>query len=921
MDQQSIDIDVQVSLVTERLTDLLAQQVYVHPILRHEVRWAAYDLPEYLRRFRETAHKYKMDQLVSQFELRVLQDCFLVEEIIDTLLLKRAMLKWTRKGLMRRLIRLSSVWSRNLLMGEMKNVRLSFITFWNKSLEELNLVSRIDEEPSNERTSYNNSSLETSEVADDIGHEKGEEALAGEMLRFDELGCGLRIIQVVGIASSGQTTLVNTIYNREDVKKHFQVRAWVRVSTRNSVGDILIDIWRQVMRMEEAKVESEQDYHDLRKDLGTLLETNRYLIVMEDVWSTHFWDELKLAFPDTKIGSRILVISSDDEVVECGSLWNDQGVDAIQLHRLNGEDIWALFLKNMRWDEDRFSNLESLAYFKDKVLRKCDGSPLAVTKLCGLLSTKDFHYHELLTLIDDHASSGDDQEHQSSFFYSLTSSYQDLPPRIRPCYLYMGLFPKAFEIPIRRLFRLWIAEGFVKPDLRSSDKTPEDLAEDYFKELVSRNLLEVTRRKSDGRPRTCRIPGIVYDVFSAKAMDLGLFFVHRYSDYTSVSPPKFNVRRLAEYFAMKYYPSSDVYDQHLLSYISFNTRRRDTPAHEVGIFLDKLTAKRGFGLLRVLDLEGVYKPRLPESLGKLLQLRYLGLRWTFLDSLTNSVGGLVYLETLDVKHTNITTLSTSIWKAKNLRHLYMNEVHFHMSIQKRPTGSLAKLQTLWGLSIGNTSLVVNWLSKLVGLRKLGLTCHSTTVQAIADWISKLTNLQSLKLRSINEFGQPSNLKFANMTMHHKLNDLYLLGVLPKLAADEVLQFPPNLKILTLSGSQLGEDSIRILGKLPQLNILRLFGHSYSGATIVCRCGDFPELVALKLWMLEELKEWKVEKGAMTRLRELEIRCCGNLEHVEGLEHITTLKDLTLTNMPPDLVLNVKASMDEALSLTVNEWKF
>ena len=85
----------------------------------------------------------------------------------------------------------------------------------------------------------------------------------------------------------------------------------------------------------------------------------------------------------------------------------------------------------------------------------------------------------------------------------------------------------------------------------------------------------------------------------------------------------------------------------------------------------------------MLDLEGVYRPQLKEeTLGKLFLLIYLGLRWTFLDSLPNSVGALQHLDTLDVKHTNITTLPSSIWKAKNLRHLYMNQVHLDLSTKK-----------------------------------------------------------------------------------------------------------------------------------------------------------------------------------------------------------------------------------------------
>lgn len=186
---------------------------------------------------------------------------------------------------------------------------------------------------------------------------------------------------------------------------------------------------------------------------------------------------------------------------------------------------------------------------------------------------------------------------------------------------------------------------------------------------------------------------------------------------------------------------------------------------------------------------------LPEILRKSLHLKYLGLRWTFLDSLPKSIGNLPYLETLDVEHTNIITLPSSIWKAKNLRHLYLNEIHFDVSLQRPSDGSLTNLRTLWGLYIGNKSLVYNCLNKLTAISKLGLTFNSTSVEAIAEWISYLTNLQSLRLRSSNEFGPPEALMLGTMTENQKLFDLYLRGQLPRAIQEHEL--PPNLKILTL----------------------------------------------------------------------------------------------------------------------------
>ncbi|KAF3970176.1 hypothetical protein CMV_006105 [Castanea mollissima] len=366
--------------------------------------------------------------------------------------------------------------------------------------------------------------------------------------------------------------------------------------------------------------------------------------------------------------------------------------------------------------------------------------------------------------------------------------------------MFLGLFPRVFQIPVRRLLHSWLAEGLVTP-LLEQNMASEDLPEKYFKELINRGLIEVARLRSDGSPKTCHMPGILWDFFP-KAVDSRLFHAHNTTNYTSAEPPKFNVQRLAEYVGIKSYPSFDPYIQYLRSYISFDTRKRDLPAQEIG----------------------AYKPMLPEILRKFLHLKYLGLRWTLLDSLPKSIVNLPYLETLDVEHLNIITLQSSIGKAKNLRHLYLNEIHFDVSLQRPSNGSLTNLRTLWEQYIGNKSLVYNCLNKLTAISKLGLTFNSTSDEAIAEWISYLTNLRSLRLRPSDEFGRPEALMLGTMTAHQKLSDLYLLGQLPRAIQEHEL--PPNLKILTLSASKLEQDPMLVLGQLCHLNILRLLGNSF-----------------------------------------------------------------------------------------------
>ena len=106
--------------------------------------------------------------------------------------------------------------------------------------------------------------------------------------------------------------------------------------------------------------------------------------------------------------------------------------------------------------------------------------------------------------------------------------------------------------------------------------------------------------------------------------------------------------------------------QDTISFLSFDTQGGSQPGEDIGTFLHRCISNSCFLLLRVLDLELVYQPKLPEALELLTYLRYLDLRKTKLDMRLQSVSKLLNLQTLDVKDTRIRTLPNSIWEMQQL---------------------------------------------------------------------------------------------------------------------------------------------------------------------------------------------------------------------------------------------------------------
>lgn len=71
----------------------------------------------------------------------------------------------------------------------------------------------------------------------------------------------------------------------------------------------------------------------------------------------------------------------------------------------------------------------------------------------------------------------------------LSLSYRYLPVHLKPCFLFLGVFPEDQEIPMSDIVNLWIAEGFIE---YFEDSSLEDVARFYLNELVERNLISFT---------------------------------------------------------------------------------------------------------------------------------------------------------------------------------------------------------------------------------------------------------------------------------------------------------------------------------------------------------------------------------------------------------------------------------------------
>ncbi|KAF3950522.1 hypothetical protein CMV_023738 [Castanea mollissima] len=153
------------------------------------------------------------------------------------------------------------------------------------------------------------------------------------------------VISILGMGGSGKTTLVANIYKSDAVQKHFDCYAWITVSQKYGVEDLLRSM---IEKFYESKKEtnpsdlSSKDYISLGKMLESYLEKKSYLLVLDDVWNTNVLNELRLSLQDGDPGSKIILTTRKDDVSH-HPFMGEPYVHRIQL--LEPDEAWELFCK------------------------------------------------------------------------------------------------------------------------------------------------------------------------------------------------------------------------------------------------------------------------------------------------------------------------------------------------------------------------------------------------------------------------------------------------------------------------------------------------------------------------------------------------------------------------------------------------
>ncbi|KAK4394877.1 putative disease resistance RPP8-like protein 4 [Sesamum angolense] len=326
----------------------------------------------------------------------------------------------------------------------------------------------------------------------------------------------------------GKTTLAGKIFRDPGILYEFPTRIWVYVSQDFTRKNIFLAILREFTRIDE------EMYHKTDQELARLvasdLERGKFLLVMDDVWTAEDWEKTKL-----------------------------------------------LCQRAIRWVFGKPECPPELEVLGKLIVDQCDRLPLAIVVIGGILVKKFSASDDISakrnawTKVSNSVSTYLSEDPGRRMEKIIALSYDKLPYHLRACFLYLGMFPEDFEIPVWKLIRMWIAEGFIQEKSEAGNERE--------------NFLQEMKRSSDG--------------FEPSVAEVQKF------------------RRLCIHSSILSFISARPYGPRVRSFVCFSKEEVALPTENVAAI------PAAFKLLRVLEVKPIKFTKIPSDMYQLVHLRQM----------------------------------------------------------------------------------------------------------------------------------------------------------------------------------------------------------------------------------------------------------------------------------------------------------
>ncbi|RCV24652.1 hypothetical protein SETIT_5G103000v2 [Setaria italica] len=559
------------------------------------------------------------------------------------------------------------------------------------------------------------------------------------------------VFGIQGMGGIGKTTLAQKIYNEQRIREKFQVHIWLCVSQSYTE----IGLPRQAIRMAGATCGQLETKTELLFHLMDTIRGKSVFLVLDDAWKSDVWIDL-LRSPFKRCSNANILVTTRNLDVLAGM----HATYTHQVNKMNDYDGLELLMKND---------------VGCQIVRKCDGLPLAIAVVAGVLSTKRTRA-EWESIRDSNWSiHGLPKELGGPLFMSYSNLTPQLKSRNAVAYW-------------------WVAEGFVRKDHKCSIHA---IAEEYYYELITRNLLQPKPEFVDKGIST------MHDLLRS----LGQYLTRYHSLFMNAEnnevPP--NLRCLSISSSVEEIPAIGEY-KCMRSLLIFNNK--NFKSVNTNIF-------RKLEHIRVLVLSGSGILIIPESVGNLVLLRLLDLSYTEISKLPDSIGRLTSLESLSLRGCHkLDSLTVSLMRLSQISFLKLEKTaidHVPKGIATRELGlcctvgmnihdkthyqasEIEKIQQVYEMLIPSPSLLYIFFVGFPGVR-------------FPEWLC-----------SEPEYKLPN---LSHMQLNECISCLQLppVGQMPELL---VLQIRGAGAVVTMGAEFLGRGVTKAAAVFPKLELLHI----------------------------------------------------------------------------------------------------
>uniref|UniRef100_A0A287MHK0 Uncharacterized protein n=1 Tax=Hordeum vulgare subsp. vulgare TaxID=112509 RepID=A0A287MHK0_HORVV len=694
-----------------KLADLLKEEYKLHKDLRKEVESLSLDLESLHGALHKVAQvpRDQLDEQVWIWAREVRKASYAMEDIVDSFLVRvdgghdhEAEAKKTGlrrfKDKTRNMFNLKKLADRRSIAGKIQDIKnqLQAIALRRSMYRVDDIVAK---PAATTLTMDDPRLLDLQRVTKLFGIEEPREKLISMLFEGEDSHGAhkeMKIVSIVGYGGLGKTTLAKAVYDKLKVK--FQCVAFVPVGQYPDMKKIFLDI---LIGLDKEKYTNANmmilDQYQLISEIKGFLQDKRYFIVIDDIWDTPTWELITCAFVDNYLGNVVITTTRKSKV--------DMGGVVYTPKVLSYSDSKKLFYTKVFGKEECPEKYKSAGVYdkitevSEKILKKCNGSPLAIATIASVLAKKPIlewsHAYNTIGFGND-----EDDSQVKRTMKILSFSYYDMPLHLRACLLYLSLFPEDLFILKTMLIWMWIAEGLIH------DKEGVglfELGEIYFNDLVSRNMImqeDTTTHK--GFLNGCRVHDIVLHLLRSLSKEENFVTILDKGQHASVDSRRVSIEKLG------------------LDKIS-NQAVMDMPqvrsVTAFGGLMNALPPLSSFPVLRVLKAAWnsvLEECNYLEELGSSPHLRYINLMYTRTRQLPKDIGYLKLLQVLDITGTRIEELPES----------------------------MAQLQGLMCLHADRKTRMPDWLGKLTSLQELWIW---PAAEKYARFVEELRKLRALRV--------------------------------------------------------------------------------------------------------------------------------------------------------------------------------